>query len=84
MFSLDGTGEKWSHVTKVFDPGKTSLDSESNLRDRSSYYVDFIEVQPGKLLVIYDYMPYGWYEIPFADRKAKNVIYGTFVEVHKK
>jgi hypothetical protein len=41
-------------------------------------------VEPGKLLVVYDSVPYGWYEIPFADSQSKNVIYGTFVEVHKK
>jgi hypothetical protein len=71
MFSLDGTGEKWSHITPLFE-------------GKSTRYTDFIEVEPGKLLVVYDSVPYGWYAIPFADRESKNVIYGTFVEVHKK
>jgi hypothetical protein len=71
MFSLDGTGEKWSHITPLFE-------------GESTHYADFIEVAPGKLLVVYDSLPYGGYEIPFADRESKNVIYGTFVEVHKK
>ena len=71
MFSVDGTGEKWSHITPIFD-------------GKSTHYTDFIEVEPGKLFVVYDSIPHGWYEIPFADRESKNVIYGTFVEVHKK
>jgi len=71
MFSVDGTGEKWSHITPIFDC-------------KSTHYTDFIEVEPGKLFVVYDSVPYGWYEIPYADRESKNVIYGTFVEVRKE
>jgi len=72
MFSADGTGEKWSHTTTLFE-------------GQSTHYTDFIEVEPGKLLVVYDSTPCGWYEIPLADRESrKNVIYGTFVSVAKK
>ncbi|HUZ45334.1 MAG TPA: sialidase family protein [Terriglobia bacterium] len=70
MFSVDGAGETWSHVTPIF-PGK------------STHYTDFVEVEPGRLLVVYDNVPYGWYSIPYADRKSRNVIYGTFVDVRK-
>jgi hypothetical protein len=70
MFSADGSAEKWSHITPIFS-------------GKSTHYTDFIEVEPGKLLVVYDSVPYGWYEIPYADRDSKNVIYGTFVEVRK-
>jgi len=87
MFSLDGTGEKWSHITPIFE-GKTEhsdLDRwpTTDLRVGTTHYTDFIEVEPGKLLVVYDSIPFGWYEIPYAYRES-NVVYGTFVEVHKK
>jgi hypothetical protein len=70
MFSVDGSGVNWSHVTPIFN-------------GKSTHYTDFIEVEPGKLLVVYDSVPYGWHEIPYSDRESKNVIYGTFVEVRK-
>ncbi len=70
MFSLDGSAESWSDVTPIF-------------ASKSTHYTDFIEVEPGKVLVVYDSVPYGWNEIPFTDRESKNVIYGTFVEVRK-
>jgi hypothetical protein len=71
MFSVDGTGEKWSHITPIFS-------------DMSTRYTDFIELEPGKLLVVYDSVPYGWQRIPYSDTTSKNRIYGTFVEVEKK
>ena len=70
MFSVDGSGANWSHVTPIFT-------------GKSTHYTDFIEVEPGKLLVVYDSVPYGWHPIPYSDRESKNVIYGTFVEVRK-
>lgn len=71
MFSADGSGTNWSHITPLFG-------------GRSSYYTDFVEIEPGKLLIVYDSGPYGDYEIPFSDRETKNIIYATFVEVRMK
>jgi hypothetical protein len=71
MFSVDGRGEKWSHITPLF-------------AGKSTHYTDFIEVEPGKLLVVYDSTPFGWQEIPMADADSRNVIYGTFVSVRRK
>lgn len=71
MFSVDGTGEKWSHMTPLFN-------------GKSTHYTDFIEVEPGKLLVVYDSTPQGWDEIPSTDRESRNVIYGTFVSVRRR
>ncbi len=71
MFNLDGTAANWSHVTALFE-------------GKSTHYTDFIEVEPGKLLVVYDSVPYGWHDIPYSDRDSENVIYGTFVEVRKR
>ena len=68
LFSADGRGESWSHATEVF-------------RGKSTCYSDVIEVEPGRLLVVYDSTPYGWHQIPYTDKSAKNTIYGTFVEL---
>lgn len=69
-FNLDGTGREWSHPVTLYS-------------EMSTRYTDLTEVSPGKLLVVYDHVPYGWFEIPFADRDARNIIYGTFVTVNK-
>jgi hypothetical protein len=69
-FNLDGTGREWSRAVTIYT-------------DMSTRYCDVAEVSPGKLLVVYDHVPYGWQEIPFADRDARNIIYGTFVAVNK-
>jgi len=50
----------------------------------STRYTDLVEVQPGKLLIVYDSVPYGWDPIPTADLISKNRIYGTFVEVARR
>jgi BNR repeat-like domain len=64
----DGKGEQWSRPWTIYT-------------GRSTCYVDFTEVKPGRLLVVYDNVPYGWYQIAFADRGTKNRIFGTFVDV---
>jgi hypothetical protein len=79
MFSADGTAEKWSNVTEIF-PGL------------STRYTDFIEVEPGRVLIIYDSI-HSSGPIPYApafakydswNKKDKNTIFGTFVEVRRK
>lgn len=70
MFSAD-EGKKWTNLTPIFS-------------GRSTCYTDLIEVEAGKLLVVYDSVPYGWDLIPSSDKSSKNVIYGTFVEVRRR
>jgi hypothetical protein len=70
MFSSD-QGKKWANVTPIFS-------------GMSSRYTDLIEVEPGKLLVVYDSVPYGWNPIPSSDTSSKNAIDGTFVEVRRR
>jgi BNR repeat-like domain len=70
MFSMDGTGKTWSHVTPIF-------------AGKSTHYTDFVELEPGKLLVVYDNVPFDWYAIPWAEKKLKNTIYCTLVDVRK-
>ena len=66
-FNPDGNGEKWSEPITL-------------ATERTTAYTDFVEVKPGRLLVVYDSVPYGWYEIPFADRNGRNIIYGKYVD----
>jgi hypothetical protein len=68
LFNEDGRGGSWSHATELF-------------RGKGTRYSDVIEAEPGKLLVVYDCVPYGWQPIPNSDKNAKNTIYGTFVGV---
>jgi hypothetical protein len=68
MFSIDGTGETWSHATPIFS-------------GHSTCYTDFVEVEPGRLFVVYDSTPYNWNAIPLTDRNSRNTIYGAFVDV---
>ena len=68
FFDGDGRGERWDHATEVF-------------RGKSTCYSDVIEVEPGRLLVVYDSVPYGPHQIPYSDKNARNTIYGTFVEI---
>jgi hypothetical protein len=67
MFSSD-EGKKWTNVTPISD-------------GNSTHYTDLIEIESGRLLVVYDSTPYGWKEIPSSDTSSKNAIYGTFVEI---
>lgn len=71
MFNADGTGENWTNITPLF----TGM---------STHYNDFIEVEPGKLLLVYDSVPYGWNLIPEFDKTSKDTVYGRFIEVKRK
>ncbi len=80
MFSLDGTAEKWSQHTEIFS-------------GMSTRYTDLIEIEPGRLLVVYDSVPRNKEPLPYSptfanhdtwNKKEKNTIYGTFVEVRKE
>lgn len=70
-FNPDGRGENWTSGVTIYS-------------EMSTRYTDVVEVQPGKLLVVYDHVPYGWYEIPFADTDSRNIIYGTFVTLQQE
>lgn len=70
MFSSD-QGKKWTNVTPIFN-------------GPSTHYTDLIEVEPNKLLVVYDSTPYGGKAIPPSDKSSKNAIYGTFVELRMR
>lgn len=73
-------------VTLMFssDEGKTWVGATTIFSGRSTRYSDLIELEPGKLFVIYDSVPYWWGPIPPTDKFSKNAICGTFVEVRRR
>ena len=70
MFSKDA-GYTWVGITQIFDGNSTG-------------YTDVIEVEPGKLLVVYDAIPDGKDPKPGSSKLSKHAIYGTFVEVRRR
>jgi len=79
MFDPTGTGEHWSHVTPVF-------------KEMSTRYTGMVEVEPGRILLVYDSVPFGWDPIPYGshfkshaswDGRSRNTIYATFVRVER-
>lgn len=83
IFSADGNGEKWSHVTEVFG-GKEAF--EKGTQKHRTNYADFVEVEPGKILIVYDSAPYGGGKpVPADDHTSrKNRVLGTFVQVQRR
>ena len=67
MFSVNGDGERWTERTTVFDGPSTS-------------YTALREVEPGRLLYVYDVVPAGWQLKP----GVVNEIRGAFVTVRRK
>jgi len=43
-----------------------------------------VEVEPDKLLVVYDHVPFNWGVIPENEPTAMNSIHGTFLRVTKQ
>ena len=76
MFSTDGTGNRWSHHTSIFN-GVTAVSSTA---DKSTCYTGFAEVSPGRLLLIFDAINFK--EVPEA--KPANCIRGVYIEVARE
>lgn len=70
MFSSN-EGKKWAAITPIF-------------RGKSSAYTDVIEVEPGKLFVVFDSSPEGGNPLPDTGTFPEHSIYGTFLEVQKR
>jgi Neuraminidase (sialidase) len=77
-FSPKGDGTDWSAPLEIFG-GIDTREHGLNKR-RSTRYTDVLEVEPGRLIVVYDSVPYGWDPIPSTDAISKNSIMATFVE----
>ena len=82
-FSTDD-GESWGHATAL-TKGFENPDSPRGRGQKSTCYTGLVEVEPGKLLVVYDHLPFveGWGLNPADKPEAMNTIYGTFVKVDR-
>ena len=69
-FSTDG-GATWNNPTELF-------------QERGTRYTGMVEVEPDKLLVVYDHVPFDWGVIPENEPTAMNSIRGTFLKVGKQ
>jgi len=69
-FSTDG-GTTWTNPTELF-------------REKGTRYTGMVEVEPDKLLVVYDHVPFNWGVIPENEPTSMNSIHGTFLKVTKQ
>ncbi|PYV10424.1 MAG: hypothetical protein DMG07_21165, partial [Acidobacteria bacterium] len=69
-FSLDG-GQTWSPPTVLF-------------REPGTRYTDLLEIEPDRLLVVYDHVPFDWGVIPDDHPEAMNTVYCTRIEVKRR
>lgn len=81
-FSIDG-GNTWTNTTEIMAAVSPHDLHDAQGRVRSTCYTGVAEVEPNKLLIVYDYLPNvgGWGKNPPDDAKAMNTIYGTFISV---
>jgi hypothetical protein len=83
-FSIDG-GESWTDQTELTKGFQVEAPGQSHAAQKSTCYTGIVEVEPGKLLVVYDHLPFvkGWGLNPEDQPAAMNTIYGTFVRVSR-
>jgi hypothetical protein len=81
-FSSD-SGATWTSGSQVAKSAEPDASGKLPSRPNSSCYTGMVEVEPGKLLVVYDHLPFveGWGLNPENNPGAVNTIYGTFVRV---
>ncbi|MDB6169551.1 MAG: hypothetical protein JWM88_2415 [Verrucomicrobia bacterium] len=81
-FSADG-GSTWSTPTQVAKSDEVNIPDKPYARQKSTCYTGMVEVEPGKLLIVYDHLPFveGWGLNPDKAPTAVNSIYGTFLKV---
>ena len=86
----EDAGNTWGHFIQVTDftvPQKKKSataqhEGPAHMAQSSTCYTGLVEVEPGKLLVVYDHLPYveGWGLNPADKPEAMNSIYGTFLQ----
>jgi Neuraminidase (sialidase) len=82
QFSADG-GNTWTDRTELTRGYAVDNNGKTQATQKSTCYTGIVEVEPGKLLVVYDHLPFvdGWGINPDSEPTAVNTIYGTFVRV---
>lgn len=83
-FSVNG-GETWTNTTGLTKGFEHKNPSKPHATQKSTCYTGMVEVEPGRLLIVYDHLPFvdGWGLNPDSEPKAINTIYGTFVQVSR-
>jgi len=86
----EDSGKTWGHFTKIADytvplkedSARGQKEGRTHMVQSSTCYTGLVEVEPGKLLVVYDHLPYveGWGLNPADKPEAMNSIYGTFLQ----
>lgn len=81
-FSANG-GLTWTEPTGVTKGLANPEGTKPQRMQKSTCYTGMVEVEPGRLLVVYDYLPFveGWGLNPANEPTAMNCVYGTFVKV---
>lgn len=80
--STDG-GNSWTERTELTTGFAVEHPGRNHARQKSTCYTGMVEVEPDRLLVVYDHLPFveGWGLNPDTEPTAVNTIYGTFVKV---
>ncbi|MBL9215579.1 MAG: exo-alpha-sialidase [Opitutaceae bacterium] len=80
--SVDG-GQTWTDPTPLTRGLENPRPGLAHASQKSTCYTGLVEVEPGRLLVVYDHLPFveGWGLNPANEPAALNTIYGTFVQV---
>jgi len=89
----EDAGKTWGHFTQIADytvplrvkSAKEQHEGPAHMVQSSTCYTGLVEVEPGKLLVVYDHLPYveGWGLNPADKPEAMNSIYGTFLQLSR-
>lgn len=89
-FSTDPRGEQWQSID-LLAHHNASLGPEHQIRrgggerhkelpDQTTAYTEFVEIAPGRVLLTYDRVPFGWEPVPI-DSEERNRIYVIEVDV---
>lgn len=83
-FSVDG-GQSWTNTTELTKGYQNENPGKPHAAQKSTCYTGMVEVEPGKLLVVYDHLPFvqGWGLNPNDEPTAMNTIYGTFLRIDR-
>lgn len=81
--STDPRGESWQKIDIVAHHNQWAPGSEHTIiaeKPQTTAYTEFIEIEPNRLLLVYDRTPFGWKPVPI-DSDERNRIYALPIEV---
>ncbi|HKG26617.1 MAG TPA: hypothetical protein VKB09_13275, partial [Thermomicrobiales bacterium] len=92
-FSDDPRGERWQSID-LLEYHNATMDEPHQIRKgrggshatqayQTTSYTEFVEVAPGRILLTYDRVPFGWNPVPL-DSEERNRVYVIDVEVERE